>query len=91
MISAQPEFGRVAGDTRMPLGSAELEVLSPEWRELLAGLRELYVGSGEQCPFRNKAELHAAMKYMVLGVVVVSLPRGVEIETPATTTASTPA
>jgi len=65
----------------------------PVYGDILAGLRQLAVEAGERCPFASKDDLHSAMKYLILGSTVTSVPRRRAgavrwdtIELPSTTT-----
>jgi len=53
---------------------------------LLDGFRSKAADLGERCPFRDRAQVHEAMKFRFLGTEVLRLPGGAEIEAPATTT-----
>lgn len=53
--------------------------------DVLAGLRELAFAAGEECPLKDAESLHSAMKYLLLGKVVRTLPGGVTVEDEAET------
>lgn len=54
--------------------------------DVLSGLRELAVNAGGVCPFISANDLHEAMKYMVLGLEVITLPGAGTLARPSTTT-----
>jgi hypothetical protein len=47
--------------------------------DALAGLRQIAMDAGEECPFKNAEEFHSAMKYLCYGMEQVKLPGGVTV------------
>lgn len=94
-------LGRIVGDTvivriERPKKRRTLAQNAYLWTvvypDVLSGLRELAVNVGEECPWADEDALHIAMKYMVLGLVVVPVPgTDVVLEQPSTTTTLTTA
>jgi hypothetical protein len=56
------------------------------YETLLYEFRQIAVDAKEQPPFKSKDDVHEAMKYRFLGVEVLRLPGGEEMERPASTT-----
>lgn len=60
--------------------TANAYLFGPVYDDILAGLRAIAFDAGEAPPIKTKAQLHSAMKSIILGRRVVKLPGGVTIE-----------
>lgn len=65
--------------------TANAYLFGPVYDDILAGLRAIAFDAGGVPPITTKAQLHSAMKFLILGKRVMTLPGGVEIEEDAET------